>query len=208
MKFLSDLLLKIFIFVTITLEIIQSTKEIKNILVYSFPGGKSHSFIFRELFDYTQARMKEENPNVELNFKIIIHNYDMELWENSPYDVIGYGDKLAYEEKFQIALEMVMEDPVFGYNNFLTIAHLFFTVGLISGAGLSVHSSSLFVVFQNSTGQDDLGTYNFTNFHGCGIIHYTAELQFLFLKDGHHMLTVYHPEERVFDIGQCRKRIG
>ena len=118
MKFLSGLLLKILIIFTITLKLITSTKEIKNILVYSFPGGKSHSFIFRELFDYTQARMREENPNFEIKFKIIIHNYDMELWENSPYDLIGYGDKHAYEDKFQKALEMVREDPVFGYNNF------------------------------------------------------------------------------------------
>lgn len=118
MKILSILVLKFLVLFAISFEFIRSNKSIKNILVFSFPGGKSHNFIFKELFSHTQRRLEQENPNVEYKFHLIVHNYDLSIWEDSPYNVIGYGDKEKYEEKFQKALEMVREDPVLGYNNF------------------------------------------------------------------------------------------
>jgi hypothetical protein len=114
----SRFLFQLVLILTLTLDFIKSTKEIKNILVFSFPGGKSHSFIFKELFDYTTKRIAQENTELEYKFHVIIHNYDMDLWKNTNYNLYGFGDKDKYEDKFQKALEMVREDPVLGYNNF------------------------------------------------------------------------------------------
>jgi UDP:flavonoid glycosyltransferase YjiC (YdhE family) len=118
MKILTSLLLKILLLLTINDEFIKSEKTIKNILVFSFPGGKSHNFIFTELFAHTQKRLKQDNQNSEYKFHLIVHNYDLNIWKGSPHNIIGFGDKQQYEEKFQKALDMAREDPVLGYNNF------------------------------------------------------------------------------------------
>jgi len=118
MKLESILLFQLLVLLLISLKFISSAKEIKNILLFSFPGGKSHSFIFKELFDFTAKRLEQENPELEYKFHVIIHNYDMELWENKNYIIYGFGNKDEYEDKFEKALEMVREDPVLGYNNF------------------------------------------------------------------------------------------
>jgi len=93
-------------------------KQVKNILVFSFPGGKSHIFIFRELFKYTKRRIAKEQPDVELNFYVLVHNFDRNIWEDSDYKVFGYGDVKSYEEQFFKAMENAKEDPVLGYDNF------------------------------------------------------------------------------------------
>ena len=100
-----------------------SSIEVKNILVFSFPGGKSHCFVFKELFKFTWARLKKERPNVEYNFHLIIHNYDINLWTSMSKEypnlfLYGYGNVNEYEDKFNNAMKLAKDDPIFGYNNF------------------------------------------------------------------------------------------
>lgn len=104
----------------ITLISYSIQHEIKNVLVFCFPGGKSHTFVFRELFEYTSTRLEEENRNIRYNFTILAHNSDADLWETPRpnINVIGFGEVSDYEEKFQKAMEMGKEDPIFGYGNF------------------------------------------------------------------------------------------
>jgi hypothetical protein len=90
-------------------------KEAKNILVNVFPGGKSHNFVLKELFDYTL----EHEKDYEYKFHILVHNWDLDAWPNDgPYKTYGYGDMLLYEMIFNEALDLVRKDPVFGYSKF------------------------------------------------------------------------------------------
>lgn len=92
--------------------------KMENILVFIFPGAKSHTFIFRELFKYTLERIKGKNVNMKYKFHLLVHNFDKPLWEGSPHNIIGYGDVKSYEDKFFKAMAMAKDDPVMGYNNF------------------------------------------------------------------------------------------
>jgi glucuronosyltransferase len=97
---------------------ITSEKVIKNILAFTFPGGKSHTFVFKEVFNYTINRLKHENSNVEYKFHVLAHNFDKPLWADTDYPIYGFGDITQYQEKFFQALELTRQDPVFGYKNF------------------------------------------------------------------------------------------
>jgi hypothetical protein len=94
------------------------SKSTKNILVFCFPGGKSHNFVFKEAFSHTLNRIKTQNKDYEIKFHVIIHNFDVDLWKDTEHNIIGYGDKATYEVKFRQGMEMAKEDPVMGYNNF------------------------------------------------------------------------------------------
>ena len=96
----------------------DSTSKIVNVLVFIFPGGKSHNFIFRNLFDYTSERMNKEKTGIKYNFDILVHNYDKYIWDNTTYRIFGYGDVDKYKEKFFDLMENSKNDPVLGYNNF------------------------------------------------------------------------------------------
>ena len=56
----------------------------KNILLFAFPGGKSHVFIFKELIRTTIN--KQQNSNERYKFHILVHNYDIKLWKNIDVD--------------------------------------------------------------------------------------------------------------------------
>jgi hypothetical protein len=97
---------------------VLSEKVTKNILAFTFPGGKSHTFVFKEVFSYTINKLKLENPDVEYKFHILSHNFDKPLWTDTDFPIYGFGDVNLYQEKFFQALEQARSDPVLGYMNF------------------------------------------------------------------------------------------
>ena len=87
----------------------------KNILVNVFPGGKSHNFVLKDLFDYTLEHDKE----FEYKYHVLVHNWDKDAWpKDGPYKVYGYGDMSLYDKIFNEALDLVRKDPIFGYGKF------------------------------------------------------------------------------------------
>ena len=93
----------------------NSPKIKKNILVNIFPGGRSHNFVVKELFDHSLKNSKE----IEYEYHILVHNVDRTAWPaDGPYKVYGYGDIAYYEEEFSKALDLVTKHPVFGFTRF------------------------------------------------------------------------------------------
>lgn len=110
----------------------------KNILVVIFPGARSHNFVIKSLFDYTfkdnndisetendinksknnTYNKAENNIKFKNNYHIIVHSFDVDLWNDPRYTIYGYGEKETYTEKITAAIEEVQVDPVFGYTNF------------------------------------------------------------------------------------------
>jgi len=96
----------------------NKTQKIKNIIVIIFPGGKSHHFVMKKLFDFAINTKNKSNYNY--NFHMVVHNYDKDFWENAPeaYKIYGFGDKEKFDIIFNKALDKVREDPIFGYDTF------------------------------------------------------------------------------------------
>ena len=97
--------------------------ETKNILMFTFPGGKSHCFIFLTLLQYTINQLKEERQNMKYVFHILVHNYDKSSWSkinvsSDNYKIYGFGSVDKYDEAFLAEMAYAKEDPVFGYNKF------------------------------------------------------------------------------------------
>jgi hypothetical protein len=88
------------------------SKVKRNILVQIFPGAKSHSFVMKELFDYSKSKTADDHQ-----YYILVHKSDEYLWKD-PYKVISFGDVEVFHEYFTKALIQVQEDPVFGYTKF------------------------------------------------------------------------------------------
>lgn len=107
---------KLSLFVIITFQLYFVSNEIvkphKNILVIVFPGARSHNFVMKELFDYVISQ-----DEAIYDFHILIHNWDLDTWDNK-YKLYGYGDKKAFNEIFNVAIQQVQSDPVWGYKNF------------------------------------------------------------------------------------------
>jgi glucuronosyltransferase len=95
---------------------ISDSKIIKNILVIVFPGGRSHNFVMKDLFDYSLSNM---NENETYNYHILVHNWDKDVWpSNGLYTIYSYGDLHLYDVIFNEALDLVRKDPIFGYSKF------------------------------------------------------------------------------------------
>lgn len=90
----------------------------RNVLVFIFPGGKSHNFVFKNLFEYTNNRALKEEKQFKYIFHILVHNFDVPIWENSGHKIYGYGDENLYKEKFFDAMEEAKNDPIMGYMGF------------------------------------------------------------------------------------------
>lgn len=91
----------------------QKTK--KNILVNVFPGGRSHNFVLKELFEYS----KQNENKYEYIYHVLVHNVDKDVWpENSHYKIYSYGSIEKFGVVFNEALELVRKEPVWGYSNF------------------------------------------------------------------------------------------
>lgn len=107
--------------------------EEKNILVLVFPGGKSHNFVMKELFEYSLKNSKK----YKFNYHILVHNWDKDVWNKyaDDYKSYGFGDKAQFDEIFNSALELVRIDPAFGYTRFnkamIHILNQFMTSGLL-----------------------------------------------------------------------------
>ena len=99
----------------ITQDSIKPEKIKKNILVNVFPGGRSHNFVLKSLFDHSLDHQKD----FEYVYHILVHNTDKSAWpSNGPYKIYGYGNVTFYEQVFSLALEEVQKDPVFGFHQF------------------------------------------------------------------------------------------
>ena len=94
----------------------------KNIILFTFPGGKSHCFIFKSLISTTLSKLKVERPNTHYVFHILVHNYDVDLWkeleDNEDVKIYGFGSISNYNKVFLTAMAYAKEDPIFGYNKF------------------------------------------------------------------------------------------
>jgi UDP:flavonoid glycosyltransferase YjiC (YdhE family) len=114
----NKILFKFVICFLIISQILTKEKITKNVLAFTFPGGKSHTFVFKEVFNYTIEKLKQDNSDIEYKFHILSHNYDKQTWTDSDFKIYGFGDVSQYEEKFFQALEQARQDPVLGYMNF------------------------------------------------------------------------------------------
>lgn len=94
------------------------TKKIRNILAFIFPGGKSHNFVFKQIFDYTIKRSLSEEKDFEYVFHVLVHKFDLHIWQDSGHKLYGYGDVNEYKEKFFDAMEEAKQDPITGYMGF------------------------------------------------------------------------------------------
>ena len=94
----------------------------KNIILFTFPGGKSHCFIFKSLIFTTLSKLKVERPNTHYVFHILVHNYDVDLWkeleDNEDVKIYGFCSISNYNKVFLTAMAYAKEDPIFGYNKF------------------------------------------------------------------------------------------
>lgn len=113
-------------FILILLPIILLTSDLsktKHILMFTFPGGKSHCFIFQELLRTTWRKLKEDRPDMTYKFHVLIHNYDIGLWNElsdskDNFELYGFGSVDLYDKKFVAAMDLAKEDPIFGYKKF------------------------------------------------------------------------------------------
>jgi len=114
----------------------RQEKQEKNILVLVFPGGKSHNFVMKELFDFSMKNSK----NFKYNYHILVHNWDKDFWTNyqQVYKILGFGDIPQFDLIFKSALDLVRKDPIFGYTKFnramIHILDQFMQSGLLEGA--------------------------------------------------------------------------
>jgi len=99
-----------------SLNVQHNIKIEKNIVVIVFPGGKSHNFVMKELFDHSIKNEKK----YKYIYHILVHNWDKDAWAEagSDYIIYGYGDVDLFDVVFNSALDSVKEDPVFGYSKF------------------------------------------------------------------------------------------
>jgi hypothetical protein len=88
----------------------------KKILVFVFPGGRSHNFVMKELMDYSL----QNQDKFQFEYHILVHNWDSIAWEKNAeqYTIHSFGDLQLFDSVFNNALEMVRKDPIFGYANF------------------------------------------------------------------------------------------
>lgn len=95
-----------------------------NIILFTFPGGKSHLFILRKLIRNVVRQTELFKPYEKIKFHIISHEHDYKLWKESNltknyYQLYHFGvDGKSYQERFDNAMRLAREDPVFGYKNF------------------------------------------------------------------------------------------
>lgn len=104
----------------------QKPREVRNVLVFCFPGAKSHHFAYKELFEYTLRKASEEGhmKHIDYKFYLLVHNVDKSLWkeydtpDHPNFKIFGFGEVAKYEEKFSVAVESAKADPVLGYQEF------------------------------------------------------------------------------------------
>ena len=92
----------------------------KRILQVMFPGGRTHNYVIKNLFNYTLHNEKIYN----YEYYIVIHNIDTDTWkdliEKFPKKVFvyGYGKKEIFKDMFGKSLDEMNKNPMFGFLNF------------------------------------------------------------------------------------------
>ena len=85
-----------------------------------FPGGRTHNFVIKNLFNYTLHN--EDIFNYE--YHIIVHNVDTDTWDDlkkkfpNKVFIYGYGKKEIFKDMFGKALIEMNKNPSFGFLNF------------------------------------------------------------------------------------------
>ena len=94
--------------------------QIKRILINIFPGGKTHNYVIKNLFDYTL----ENEDTFKYEYHIIIHEIDIETWKkeielkSNNYFIYNYGNKTIFKELFGKSIEEMNKNPNYGFLNF------------------------------------------------------------------------------------------
>jgi hypothetical protein len=89
-------------------------------IVIIFPGGISHNYIFQNLFDYS---ISHENI-FKYEYHIVSHKIDSKIWEekiqnkSSSYKLFTYGNASSYKKAFEEAVEIMNNNPIFGFSGF------------------------------------------------------------------------------------------
>lgn len=99
-----------------------STKNLptKRIIAIIFPGGRTHNFVYQNLFDYTV--LHEDKFRYE--YYLITHKADYDLWEEhfakqgESFKYFIYGDKDSYDKSFNQAVEIMNENAKLGFSGF------------------------------------------------------------------------------------------
>ena len=89
--------------------------ETKKLLMIIFPGGTSHNFVLKSLFNYTTTHQDK----YKYEYHIIVHNIDVNIWrdlnESQGYYLYNYGDVEQSREHLIKSLEMMNDNPNFGF---------------------------------------------------------------------------------------------
>ena len=99
---------------------ISNTLPTKRLLQIMFPGGRTHNYVIKNLFNYTLYN--EDIFNYE--YHIIVHNIDTDTWEDlqkkfpNKVFIYGYGKKEIFKDMFGKALIEMNQNPSFGFFNF------------------------------------------------------------------------------------------
>lgn len=92
--------------------------EKKKLLMIIFPGGTSHNFVIKSLFNYTTTNQDK----YQYEYHIIVHNIDYHLWDDlakeESYFIYNYGNVEQSREHLMKSLEMMNSNPNFGFLNF------------------------------------------------------------------------------------------
>ena len=92
--------------------------ETKKLLMIIFPGGTSHNFVLKSLFNYTTTHQDK----YKYEYHIIVHNIDVNIWrdlnESQGYYLYNYGDVEQSREHLIKSLEMMNDNPNFGFLGF------------------------------------------------------------------------------------------
>lgn len=95
-----------------------SPLETKRLLMIIFPGGTSHHFVIKSLFDYTVSHQDK----FTYEYHMIIHNIDKKNWEavssHPNYHLYHYGDIAQCKEHLINSIAMFNSNPNFGFMNF------------------------------------------------------------------------------------------
>ena len=95
-------------------------KKIKRMLVFMFPGGKTHNYVLQNLFDYSLSH----EDKYKYEYHILVHKIDEKVWLNkvkenpSSYKIYPYGDVVEYKKLFEEGIEDMNDNPTSGYSGF------------------------------------------------------------------------------------------
>ena len=99
---------------------IENSLQKKRILVNIFPGGKTHNYVIKNLFNYTLNNI----DIYKYEYHIIVHDIDLETWKEeieytlNNYFIYSYGNKTIFKDYFGKSIEEMNKNPNYGFLNF------------------------------------------------------------------------------------------